>query len=105
MIEIEGDLLAMLGVFNAIAVTTNGSVSRHGWGVMGRGIAKEAALRWPSMPELLGHNVRNHGNHVCLLHQGDERWNGRVYALPVKHRWPDKADLLLIRRSLTELRG
>jgi hypothetical protein len=34
---------------------------------MGRGVALQAACRWPQLPYLLGEEIGRHGNHVVLM--------------------------------------
>jgi hypothetical protein len=51
-----------------VAITTNGVVNRHAATVMGRGLAYEAATRFPSLPASLGHMIRESGNHL-VAHQ------------------------------------
>lgn len=80
-----------------LAITTNGVVRADGACVMGRGIARQAADRWPGLPYTLGGLIQEGGNHVYAV----EPW--RVLGLPVKHRWDRPADLGLITRSLGEL--
>ena len=69
---------------------------------MGRGVAQQAALRWPGLPYILGGLIRAGGNHVQMLGTWDS-W--QLIALPVKHHWRDPADFILIERSLDELVG
>jgi hypothetical protein len=99
MKEITGDLWAQ--VCDARCITTNGTVTNAGRGVMGRGVARQAKDRYPGIELHLGRMVRRFGNHTQLL--VDEPDGVPLIALPVKHNWPDKADLLLIKRSMTEL--
>ncbi len=48
-------------------ITTNGVVLKDGTNVMGGGVAREAALRYPRLPYVVGKQIRLHGNHVRLL--------------------------------------
>lgn len=78
-------------------ITTNGSVTKDGNCVMGRGVALEAKKRFRGLDGQLGTLIRDEGNHVFyfpLL---------RLATFPVKHYWWEKADLNLIRRSAGEL--
>ncbi len=45
-----------------IVVTTNGVVNPHGEAVMGAGLARQAAQRFPELPRLLGQALRETGN-------------------------------------------
>ena len=85
---------------NALAVTTNGTVRRDGWAVMGRGCAREAADRYPGLQEVLGREIEEKGNHVFEFFMLDGL---TLFTFPVKHRWHEPADLDLIERSAREL--
>lgn len=85
----------------AVCITTNGVVKRDGNLVMGRGCAKEAALKWPTLPKELGKLVAEHGNHVYDFDLKSP--NVKLYSFPTKNHYSDKSDLLLIERSLIEL--
>ncbi len=52
MIEITGDLFAQ--DCDAIVIPTNRTVKANGEAVMGAGVAKEAARRWPWLPAKYG---------------------------------------------------
>jgi hypothetical protein len=52
---------------SAIVLTTNGFVKRTGDAVMGRGIAKQAADRWPKLPLQLGQFIKDRGNIVGVI--------------------------------------
>jgi hypothetical protein len=49
--EVFGDLWGFGGI---IVITTNGFVKRDRTCVMGRGCAKQAAIRFPGLPNKLG---------------------------------------------------
>jgi hypothetical protein len=96
MIEHCGDIWEHVGQ-GVIAVTTSGSVTRKGKAVMTRGVAGQAARRFPDLPEALGLLLQSSGNHVHLLGNG-------IVSFPVEAsawEWPD---LRLISRSAQELR-
>lgn len=96
MIETCGDIWEHLGR-SVIAVTTSGSITRQGKAVMSRGVASQAARRFPEFPAVLGLLLQNAGNHVHQLGEG-------VVSFPVEAtawEWPD---LRLIARSARELR-
>jgi hypothetical protein len=80
-----------------VVVTTNGYIKTNGLAVMGRGIALQAAKRYPTLPAKLGHLLERNGNHVFLF----KEYN--LITFPVKHAWNEKADLNLIQRSVDEL--
>lgn len=79
-----------------IALTTNGSVGK-GRAVVGRGVARQALVHFPDLPEVLGKLIAEHGNHVHILGDG-------FVSFPVEEsawEWPDPR---LIERSARELR-
>jgi hypothetical protein len=83
----------------ARVITTNGYVRRDGALVMGRGCAKEAAVRFPNLPYQLGAQVRALGNVVHLVTIGEVQ----LVSFPVKRMWNEPARLDLIERSLHQL--
>jgi hypothetical protein len=96
MIEACGDIWEHHGKA-VIAVTTSGSVARNGKAVMGRGVASQAAQRFPDFPLILGLLLKNDGNHVHQLGEG-------VVSFPVEESAWECPDLRLISRSARELR-
>src|SRR4051812_4896643 len=105
MLEVEGDLWTYSD-FSIRCITTNGFVKKNGEAVMGRGCAKEAAVKLPGLPAWLGRNIQAYGNHfdavtIPLKDQGRNYWILGFF--PVKHHWREKADLDLIKRSAEEL--
>lgn len=96
---------------DAICITTNGTIKKCGDGVMGAGIAKQAAERFPELPKILGDHIKTLGNHVNVLQyianktDNECRCPGYTYlvAFPVKHNWYENADLTLIATSCKEL--
>lgn len=80
-----------------IAVTTNGDINKLGKAVMGRGIASQAATRFPDLAYELASALRNSGNIVNYF----EKY--RLYTFPVKHHWNEKADIELIKNSCMQL--
>jgi len=83
---------------NAIVITTNGFVKKNGEAVMGRGCAREAAIRYPDLPEKLGNSLNISGNKVFHF------WiREHILTMPVKHNWWEKADIELIKESAKQL--
>lgn len=103
MREERGDIFSWVGRARAICVTTNGDVNQRGEAVMGRGVALQAAQRWPGIEMVLGSSIRRYGNIVRVLgFVGEERtW---IISFPVKHHWRSKADMGLILSSARQLR-
>jgi len=89
MIEITGNIWTFHRT-GWVAITTNGVVKPDGSAVMGRGVALQAAQRFPDLPYELGMRLRWYGNRVFAFPQY------RLYTLPVKHNWWEKANLSLI---------
>lgn len=99
MIEVTGNLWTYPA--DVRVITTNGTVKVNGECVMGRGCAREAKMRHPTIPKVLGDGLKRIGNHVQHL-WGDTKGN-IIFSFPVKHDWRQKADLELIARSALEL--
>ncbi|MDE2095658.1 MAG: ADP-ribose-binding protein [Patescibacteria group bacterium] len=83
---------------------TNGVVKKNGHAVMGRGLAKQVADRWPSVSWWLGQVLESDGNHVRALGgvpECDRKFS--LVSFPTKNDWRDKSDLGLVRQSGVEL--
>ena len=115
MIEQRADLWDIGATCDATCITTNGTITGRGLGVMGRGCALEAAERYNtqrafrrsaghrltgSLQRLLGNYLKQHGNHVGVLLPPPPV---TLVVFPVKHEWHEQADLTLIKRSCLEL--
>lgn len=87
---------------DARVITTNGSVKTSGRAVMGRGCALQATQRYAFLQLTLGKAIQAHGNHVALL--VEPTGDAALCSFPVKHAWMERADLILIAQSATELR-
>lgn len=98
MQEIIGNIWDFRDGSTVIAVTTNGAVSRRGRGVMGRGVAAQAAALDPDLPVRLGAALLAGGNHVHLLVPD-------LVSFPVEHSPFEHPDPRLIARSAAELRA
>ncbi len=96
MLETVGDIweYAATGI---IVITTNGSLTRDGRAIFGRGVAKQAALRYPGLAEKLGRLLADQGNHVFDLGSG-------IVTFPVEETPWSLPDLRIIARSAGELR-
>lgn len=95
MIEVTGNLWDYPA--DVRIITTNGSINSKGECVMGRGCAKEAKERFPSLAKDLGSRIKAEGNHPYAFDSG-------IITFPVKHKWFEWADLLLIRTSVLQLK-
>jgi hypothetical protein len=96
MHELTGDIWDYLGK-GVIAITTNGSLTKDGRAVLGRGCARQAGARFPDLPQILGALILAHGNHVHDLGHG-------LVSFPVEDSAWSLPDLRLIARSASELR-
>ena len=96
--ELIGDIWTLANRDHAwVVITTNGDVRHDYLAVMGRGIAREAAIRFPRLLAELGERIALTGNH---LHHFDAY---ELITFPVKHHWRELAALRLIERSAREL--
>lgn len=98
MLDVQTDLWTT--PCTAICITTNSTITKEGFAVMGRGCALQAKERIPDIHITLGYHLKFYGNHVHMLGQFDKKF---IYSFPVKVNWWEKADLELIRRSCCEL--
>jgi hypothetical protein len=96
MNEITGDIWDFLGRA-VIAITTNGSVTKQGTAVFGRGCAHQAQDRFPNLPLRLGRLLLKYGNHVVSLGSG-------LVTFPIEESPWALPDCRLISRSARELR-
>ena len=96
MHETVGDIWAFAGC-GIIAITTNGSLTRDGRAIFGRGVARQAAERFTCLAEKTGTLLAQQGNHVLDLGNG-------LVTFPVEETPWSLPDLRIIRRSAAELR-
>lgn len=82
----------------SICIATNGVVNSSGRNVMGKGIAKEAADRFPWLSLAQGENIKRFGNRVFYYS------NVHLFSFPTKQHWRDKSELSRIAQSATQLR-
>ncbi len=97
MLEIIGDIWEHADRVDVITITTNGSLTRDGRAVFGRGVARQAAHRFPELAEKLGRLLAEQGNHVFDL-------GGGITSFPVEETAWSQPDLRIIARSAEELR-
>jgi hypothetical protein len=97
MLEVSGDIWGYPATA-VIAITTNGSLTRDGRAVLGRGCARQAAERFPGLQQRLGSLMTLNGNHVQLIRPG-------LVSFPVEESAWSLPDLQLIARSAEELRS
>ncbi|HIJ81698.1 MAG TPA: ADP-ribose-binding protein [Desulfuromonadales bacterium] len=85
------------GAGGVIVITTSGSLTKDGRAVVGRGVARQAAARFPGLAEKLGRMLAEQGNHVFDLGNG-------IVTFPVEETAWSQPDLRIIARSAEELR-
>jgi hypothetical protein len=98
MLETIGDIWTYADQGDVIVITTNGSVTRDGRAVFGRGVARQAALRFPGLADKLGRLLAEQGSHVFDLGNG-------VVTFPVEESPWSLPELRIIDRSAQELRA
>lgn len=98
MKEITGNIFEVDA--DAICVTTNGCVKANGELVMGAGIAKQFADRFPELPWMLGQQVKAYGNEVRMVETDDDFI---VLSIPTKEHWKDPSTMALIEKSIRRL--
>lgn len=95
MIEVVGNLWKYPA--DVRVITTNGTITRAGECVMGRGCALEAKKMYPDLPKRLAAAIKTGGNNPHVFADLN------LMSFPVKHHWFERADLLLIRSSALQL--
>jgi len=96
MLEVVGDIWGYAETA-VIAITTNGSLTKDGRAVIGRGVARQASARFPMLAEKLGRLLAERGSHVFDLGSG-------IVSYPVEETAWSLPDLRIIARSAQELR-
>ena len=99
VIEVTGNIWDFHKQGKWIAITTNGVVNQSGANPMGRGIALQAKKKYPRLPAELGKRIMSGGSRVYVFPEY------RIITFPVKYHWRDQANLELIERSASQIRG
>ncbi len=94
MIEISGNIWDYHKKGFPIVITTNGTINSYGKAVMGRGVALEAKQLYPELPKHLAIRLKKYGNTVFWFN------TYKLFTLPVKHNWWEKADFKLVVKSV-----
>ena len=97
MQEVQKDFWKIIGDWRCIP--TNGERNKEGKAIMGAGLAKDAALRLPQFPKILGDKLQE-GNHVYYVGNWDYV---RYYSFPTKDLWSNPSYPLLLEQSCREL--
>lgn len=83
-----------------IVITINGFVKKNGECIMGAGIAKQAAQRYPGLPLRVGNSIIGPEFRTKII-----RFQSANFILfPVKYHWQEPASLKLIEKSCQELK-
>ena len=101
----RGNMWDIFGKTDLFLITTNPIVKKNGAAVMGAGIAKQAALRFPELPfdfgKLLVQTQENYGyinTDIIGVYE-----NQRVGYFMVKEHWAEAAKLDIIAMSVQDL--
>lgn len=101
MRERIGNIWLLLGIADAICVTTNGVVKPNGALVMGAGIALEARTRFPKIQYELGERVLKLGNIPTI---GWTEGKTSIVSFPTKDHYSMPSNMFLIEKSAKILR-
>jgi hypothetical protein len=114
MKEVQGNMFSVgwLKFSDVICITTNGTIRDNGANVMGRGVARLAKIKFPSVDFLLGSMIKRNGNIVQIIEALSLEYIypecncDKIFctvAFPTKHNWWENSDLNLIRTSAKQL--
>ena len=100
MREVTGDLWTYPS--DALVIPTNTTLRKSGDAVMGAGVAKQAAVRYPELPQRLGMSLRYAAGaapeHFVMSADGRH-----IVAFPTKSDWRKPSSLSLIKLGLPVL--
>lgn len=96
MRELIGDLWSCSG---SLVIPTNLCVRADGQAVMGRGVALEAARRYPALPAEYGRRLSRGSRSIELWDGG----NVRLVLLPTKEDWRHPSSLVFVERQVIAL--
>ena len=105
MQEIKGNLWDLRSEGYFICITVNCTPDSRGIAIMGKGIALEAATKFPNLPKLLGETQIEVGGETSksFFTERSKRpqvfQNYRLITLPTKVMWRDNSDISLIQNS------
>lgn len=114
MRTVKGNIWKLSGAFDWVVIPTSIGWRRDGTAVLGRGLAKQAADRWPDLPIDYGEQCMLRGAATPVLAHRPRGLNPRNLLLfPVKPlnaaapqlSWQAPVSLELIQRSLKQLRA
>ena len=78
-----------------VVVPTNTTLKKDGLAVMGAGLAKDAAERFPSLPHRLGDHIKRWADRIYV--------DSHVICLPTKRDWRQPSTMELVERGCREL--
>jgi hypothetical protein len=84
---------------NWIVITTNTVIKKNGRAVMGAGIAKQAADRFPDLPYLYGRFLKTSADSSGIAVVP----NIGLVLFPTKYHWQNPSDLDLIKKNAIQL--
>jgi len=100
MKNVKGNAWDVYLDYDALCITTNGTVKNNGECVMGAGIAKTAKEKFPKVPRILGTYIKKYGNRCFIIGKIN---NTHLVSFVVKHNWWENADIKLIKKSCKEV--
>lgn len=106
MILEKGDMWSVFGKTGLFMITTNPIKRKDGAIVMGRGIAKQAAERFPTLPYDFGYRYSEHfAGYQGLTPTGlVKEYDGQTIGyFMVKRHWRLPAEILIIEDSVLDL--
>lgn len=96
---VKGNVFSFKGDY--LLITSCGWLNAKGELVMGRGTAKEAKLKWPTLPRVFGDMIHEREYNLIWAHGFDPYL--AVGAFQTKYHYGQPADLDLIDRSTEQL--
>ena len=78
-----------------IVIPTNTTIRQDGLAVMGAGLAKEAATKYPHLPKTLASHIRHFKERPYIDYP--------IICLPTKHNWRTGSNMDLIEQGCREL--
>jgi len=113
MIDIEGNVWEVANQNDAIVIPTNIGWNAQGKAVMGKGLAGQAAQRFPTLRSIYGPHCQVYGIKTPLLYHKFPSPSGDQYLIlfPTKPfnenapflSWKSPADISLVKKSLQQL--
>jgi hypothetical protein len=92
---IQGDIWDYHALGHPVVITTNMQIKKDGTAVMGKGIALQAAQRFPDLPRQYA-QILPQKEYAGVYYFG--KYN--LFTCPTKRHWRDNSDIYLIEESL-----